>query len=293
MPYINNEQTTEKYRLVEKILKATDYYQVLGIDKDSAQEEIRRAYIKKSRICHPDKFVPSYPPATQSFQSKSLSLSLSLSLYKVREDSPLCIVLSIAYETLIHPSAKLVYDLSNKQGTPPSFHAAFESFDESGSNETLQRVLQQVFNEMLEGESQTLKTFIYALNETSSSFHITEDAIQQIELAFKKMRELFQSTRQYYQVIQFELLRLYELQYELRQLSYFSVWRRMQLTITICKILLQLPILINTHAKQKPLLEDAYHNTCQEQGLLNQKIESALKMAVGLLETSERYAMSW
>ncbi|CAO3676784.1 unnamed protein product [Rhizopus stolonifer] len=163
MPFINKPKE-DKYYLVDEILKATDYYRVLGIEKTATSEEIRRAYIKKSRICHPDKFVPSYPHATQSFQ-----------------------ILSIAYETLINPSTKLVYDLSTQQGRN-SFNNTFESFDDTNSNDTLQRVLHQLFNEMLEGEFQTLRTFIYALNETSSGLHITDDAVQQIELAFKRMR---------------------------------------------------------------------------------------------------------
>ncbi|KAG0776337.1 hypothetical protein G6F22_012638 [Rhizopus arrhizus] len=89
-------------------------------------------------------------------------------------------------------------------------------------------------------------------------------------------------------------MRLYELQYELRQLSYFSLWKRMQLSITICKLLLQLPIIINTHSKQKQqLLQDVNNRKKEEQGLLNQNIESALKMAVGLLETGERLTNAW
>lgn len=66
---------------------------------------------------------------------------------------------------------------------------------------------------MLEGEFQTLRAFIRkkkerkksyqkclsydssdALNETNPGMHITEDAILHIELAFRKMRELFQCT---------------------------------------------------------------------------------------------------
>ncbi|KAG0756405.1 hypothetical protein G6F24_011174 [Rhizopus arrhizus] len=264
MSFINNKE--DKYRIVDEILSATDYYHVLGVKRNATSEEIRRAYIKKSRICHPDKFVPSYPRATQSFQ-----------------------ILSIAYETLNNPSSKLVYDLSKQKGT---FRVS--SDDETNSNDTLQRVLHQLFNEMLEGEFQTLRAFIHTLNETNPAMHITEDAIIHIELAFKKMREIFQSTHQYYQVIQFELMRLYELQYELRQLSYFSLWKRMQLSITICKLLLQLPIIINTHSKQKQqLLQDVNNRKKEEQGLLNQNIESALKMAVGLLETGERLTNAW
>lgn len=108
------------------------------------------------------------------------------------------------------------------------------------------------------------------------------------------MTHLLLATHQYYKVIQFELMRLYELQQELRQLSYFAVWKRMQLSITICKVLLQLPIIINTHSKQqKQLLEDSQSRRDEHQGILNQNIESALKLAVGLLESGERFTKSW
>jgi len=36
----------EKYRCVEDIMKASDYYSVLGVKNNSSSEEIRRAYIK-------------------------------------------------------------------------------------------------------------------------------------------------------------------------------------------------------------------------------------------------------
>lgn len=48
MPFINTQQKEEKYRFVDEILAAPDYYRVLGIKKDSTPEEVRRAYIKVS-----------------------------------------------------------------------------------------------------------------------------------------------------------------------------------------------------------------------------------------------------
>ncbi|KAL9537518.1 hypothetical protein MBANPS3_011706 [Mucor bainieri] len=272
MPFINTNQQPqkeEKYRFVDEILSAPDYYRVLGIKKDAPTEEIRRAYIRRSRVCHPDKFVPSYPRATESFQT---------------------------YETLSNPSSKLLYDVSKHKGTSTT-SSSFVSSDDDNPNDTLQRVLHQLFNEMLDGEFQTMRAFIHALNETNPGMHITEDAILQIELGFRKMRELFQSTHQYYKVVQFELMKLYELQHELRTLSYFSLCRRMQLSITICKVLLQLPIIINAESKQRQLLEDKDSSSKKKQdqcgGILNQKIENALQMAVGLLETGEKYTKAW
>ncbi|KAI7880205.1 DnaJ-domain-containing protein [Lichtheimia hyalospora FSU 10163] len=245
----------DKYQQVENILNAPDYYHVLGVSKEASTEDIRRAYIRRSRVCHPDKFVPPYPRATESFQ-----------------------LLSLAYETLSNPSSKLMYDLSSKPAQPGT------SLDDENPNETLQRVLHQLFIEMMDGEFQTMRAFIHALNETNPGMRISEDAIIQIELAFRKMRELLLSTQTYYKVIQFEVMRLYELQQELRRLSYFDIWRRMQLSITICKVLLQLPIMINTASREK-----RQQKAIQDAGILGMRIENALKMAVGLLEAGERY----
>lgn len=83
-------------------------------------------------------------------------------------------------------------------------------------------------------------------------------------------------------------MRLYELQQELRRLSYFDIWRRMQLSITICKVLLQLPIMINTASREK-----RQQKTIQDAGILGMRVENALKLAVGLLEAGERYTTWW
>ncbi|ORZ00559.1 DnaJ domain-containing protein [Syncephalastrum racemosum] len=58
----------QRTRLVDIILCAPDYYAVLGVSKDATPDELRRAYVQRSRQCHPDKFVPVYAPATEAFQ---------------------------------------------------------------------------------------------------------------------------------------------------------------------------------------------------------------------------------
>lgn len=120
------------------------------------------------------------------------------------------IVLSLAYETLSNPSSKFMYDLS-KPGQYPigGVGSPFVRTNGDHPNETLQRVLHQLFMEMMDGEFQTMRAFIRkyiytstwylffthslhtdALNETNPGMHISEDAVIQIELAFRKMREL-------------------------------------------------------------------------------------------------------
>lgn len=102
-------------------------------------------------------------------------------------------------------------------------------------------------------------------------------------MASQNLTNCLIATHAYYKVIHEELQRLSELQYQLRQLSYFDIWRRMRFSISICKILLQLPIMINDESRKKQ---------ADEQGIFGTRVETALKLAVGLLEAGERYA-SW
>ena len=43
-------ESEKKYQYVDEILNAPDYYHVLGINKDSPNEDIRRAYIRVNKI---------------------------------------------------------------------------------------------------------------------------------------------------------------------------------------------------------------------------------------------------
>lgn len=67
----------------------------------------------------------------------------------------------------------------------------------------------------------------------------------------------------------------------------------MQLTITICKVLLQIPILISQESKQQLLKNSPEIEDTQVQGILNRKVENALQMAVGMLEAGEKYTGTW
>ncbi|KAI9293301.1 DnaJ protein, partial [Neoconidiobolus thromboides FSU 785] len=60
--------TIDKNQEIEDILNKQSYYDVLQVTKNASPQEIRRAYILKSRYCHPDKS-PTHPKATRAFQT--------------------------------------------------------------------------------------------------------------------------------------------------------------------------------------------------------------------------------
>ncbi|CAB5369710.1 unnamed protein product [Rhizophagus irregularis] len=155
---------------------------LLKIGETCSTEELRRAYISRSRICHPDKF-PEYPKATEAFQK-----------------------LSYSYETLNKPSSRRAYDM--------------------GTSELL----------FLDGDFEMIRALV-------------NDAIETLEIAFRRMRDLLLAGKKYVKIVQFELIRLYELQQQLRSLSYFDVFGRLRLTMQLTKISLTIPMLIDNAMK--------------------------------------------
>ncbi|CAO3615266.1 unnamed protein product [Mucor hiemalis] len=246
---LSSGECDEKYVLVDDILSASDYYEALGLSSDTTTDEIRRAYIRKSLICHPDKFVPPYPRATQSFQ-----------------------LLSTAYNTLIQPSSRLNYDMNRK-----SYHLSHCTY-ENNAVDIFEQVIRQLYIEIMEGEFQTLRTVIHAMNETNRILQISDEVLEIAEVGFLKIRDIVLTSQKYYGIVQFELLRLYELQDEIRNLSYFDVWRRMKLSLILAKVLIQIPLTINNAIKKEDQLEGRYGS-----GLLGRQIEYGLERAIGSL----------
>lgn len=219
-----------KIAVIDEIVLKEDLYEVLGVKKNAKNEEIRRGFLNRSRICHPDK-MPNYAPCVVAFQK-----------------------VSFAYQTLSKPSSRRMYDVSGRTdyAAAVSQDNSSTGYDPNGlaSDETLNGVLYSVFLEFLEGDFEMIRVLINALNEGNPGLDLGDDAVNNIEGAFRKLRELLLAGKKYLTIVRFELIRLYEIQHSLRQLSYFDVFGRLRLTLQLARVTLSIPMAIDQAMKE-------------------------------------------
>lgn len=217
-----------KIAIIESILAEEDLYKLLGVKRNAKQDEIRRGFLSRSRSCHPDKF-PNHAPATSAFQK-----------------------VSFAYETLSKPSSRRLYDVSGRTDFAAAVNTA-EGHSDSASglgDDTLNGVLYSVFCEFMEGDFEMIRVLVNALNEGNPSMNLGDEAVDSIEGAFKRLRDILLAGKRYLSVIRFELIRLYEIQHSLRQLSYFNLTGRLKLTLQLARVTINIPLAIDQAMKQ-------------------------------------------
>ncbi|GAA5930284.1 uncharacterized protein JCM15063_004764 [Sporobolomyces koalae] len=214
-------QRGEGEELVDSINQTEELYAILGVGKRAKQEEIRRGFLSRSRICHPDK-LPDYPPSTTAFQR-----------------------LSYAYETLSKPSSRRIYDLGGLKSFDTAGMPSSSSAGGANADETLNGVLRGIINEFLNGDFEMVRVFVTALNDGSPGLNLGEDAIDNLESAFGKAREILLAGHKYALLVKFSLIRMYEIQINLRRLGYFDLYARLRLTIELMRCMVEVPLILD------------------------------------------------
>ncbi|NWG13208.1 MAG: DnaJ domain-containing protein [Acidobacteria bacterium] len=104
--------------------QSKDYYQILGISPDAAEEDIKRAYRRLALEWHPDRN-PDNPNATERFQE-----------------------ISEAYAVLIDPVKRRQYDLSRQPGSTERFtYSRDDLFRDMFSNPSAFAIFEEIARE--------------------------------------------------------------------------------------------------------------------------------------------------
>ncbi|KNC97018.1 uncharacterized protein SPPG_07833 [Spizellomyces punctatus DAOM BR117] len=133
--------SNEDEQTISDILHQECFYARIGVSKNATPQQIRRGYLSRSKICHPDRL--RHPRAKEAFQR-----------------------LSNAYSTLSDPFNRRQYDMFGKQI--------------DGNEQTFYDALNQVFSEFLEGHFETLMRLVDHVQSLNPDFHISKEGTRHV-----------------------------------------------------------------------------------------------------------------
>ncbi|KAJ3826975.1 DnaJ domain-containing protein [Lentinula raphanica] len=206
----------ERSQTVNDILQNDDLYEVLGVDKSKTLDKLtlRKAYLVRSKACHPDKFPFNKPDATLAFQK-----------------------IAVAYDILSKPQTRRMYDRRSSYAN----YDVFAARPTGHAEETFQSVVIGIFNDFLDGDLEVIKTLLKAISDFNPSLTLGEDGINSVLTVLHTIRERALTCRTCIFALHSELSRLLEVQQEMRRLSYLNIVGRLRLTIQLTRITLCLP----------------------------------------------------
>ncbi|KAL1745755.1 hypothetical protein HDZ31DRAFT_81728 [Schizophyllum fasciatum] len=242
--------------LIKRILATDDLYDILGVENTPALDRtsLRRAYLSRSKACHPDKF-PNSPEATLAFQK-----------------------VATAYDILSKPSSKRMYD--NRTSTSFDFWAAHPP---PNAEETSRSVVIGILNDFLDGDLEVIRTLLKAVNDLNPALRLGDDGINML---LESVRERALTCRTCVYALQDELARLSELQQEFRKLSYFNVVGRTRVTIQLTRLTLSLPVVLERAVLQQDPSFDP--DAPSHRAILPRTVSSLIRRVDYVLDKMER-----
>ncbi|KAG6910000.1 hypothetical protein DXG01_014000 [Tephrocybe rancida] len=253
----NSGTDPERAKVVKQILEINNLYDILGVEKTPTLDRmtLRRAYLSRSRACHPDKF-PDNPDATYAFQK-----------------------VAVAYDVLSKPSSRRVYD---SRSSSLGFDV-FAAQPPNHADETFRGVILGIFNDFLDGDLEVIRTLLKAINDINPSYKFGDEGIDTVVGALEAIRERALTCRTCIYALHTELTRLLEVQHAFRQLSYFDIMGRSRLTIQLTRITLSLPI-----ALERALLEQNYTNPEAPPVIFPRRVTLLIRGVDDILDRMER-----
>ncbi|KAJ3372284.1 hypothetical protein GGF31_002142 [Allomyces arbusculus] len=196
--------TTPRARVVlDEILRTSaNYYEVLGVSPTASHDEIRRAYLQKSRDCHPDKHHDHADVATAAFQT-----------------------LTTAYSTLRQPHSRALYDASLRhRRTSP---------EPPVSPTHLTELVADLWNELMRGNLDHLALLVHLARP-----HFGRDTLEQL---VTQVHDLLLAAHTGISAARPALDAIADVQARMAALGYLDVSGRVRLTMLLLRHVLSIP----------------------------------------------------
>lgn len=201
--------------ILPEILSSPDLYSVLGATPTSTPIALRRHYLDRSKIVHPDRH-PAHPLSTPAFQR-----------------------LSHAYDILRKPSLRAHYD---REARSPRYSGGVEA--------TFRSAVLSILQEFLHGDFQLVRRLLGALGRQYPNL-VNDEVVTSLEGSFARMRELVLTTQTYALLLSIELGRLHRVQKRLMGLGYFDVVGRIRVGMQLVRVTLAIPVRVDRALRRK------------------------------------------
>jgi len=262
--------------IINDILHEEDLYKILGAARSSSAADLRKCYLERSKICHPDK-PPFHPLSTSAFQR-----------------------LGFAFDILKSPSARRTYNRASK----PASSQLPDKTNFLGGEHTFRSAVEAILNEFMTGDFAIVRRWLGSLHSRYPNL-VNDEVIINVERSFVRIRELVLTTRTYALLIYIELGRIHRVQKRLMALGYFDVVGRARLTIHLVRVTLAMPMRVDRALKLRE--EKAWRakaaglqaagltapETRARAGILNDRVSKVLEFIVGNAGKDEGADEAW
>ncbi|KIY44118.1 DnaJ-domain-containing protein [Fistulina hepatica ATCC 64428] len=243
--------------VLQVVLSNDDLYTVLGVSRTEVLDKValRRAYLARSRLCHPDKF-PQNPEATRAFQKVSL-----------------------AYDVLRDPNVRRMYDARSQSDAQ---YNVWTAHPPRAPDDTFRGAVLGVLNDFLDGDVELVRTLLKSLSDANPRLQMGDDGIDALLVS---VRERALVCRACIYALHAELDRVLALQHAFRTLGYLDVLGRLRVTIQLTRVTLRIPLVIERAVvvEQNKLVA-----TGAEQPFLPQSLTVLIQRVDHVLERMER-----
>lgn len=268
-----------KSDIINDILQEEDLYKILGAWRRASPSDLRRCYLERAKLIHPDK-LPYHELSTSAFQR-----------------------ICLAFEILQNPTTRHTYDNTTSRH-PKATLLPDRTFFLTPSK-TFQTAVLTILNDSLTGDFAITRRHLHNLSRDYPHL-LTPSFIVNVESAFIKIRELVLTTRTYALIIYIELGRIVRVTHRLNQLAWTDVVGRTKLTVHLVRVTLAVPVRVDRalRAREERAWREEEEKLKREgqqvknsgpgrAGILNERICKVLEFMVGSAGKDEGADEAW